>query len=428
MRTRRLLYSALLLAFLFLAWISTTRKPQFIIPHDLNFTALHQPQKVGVDETLYHQYDAEEDTQKQAIDKEREDKIISHYVTYLFENYSNLTTPLLSNSTDWRAVLSMFNNPPKSFANMTECVEFHREKQKEFLQIPIKSLHLVVYNTTAMRLTGHNRFKLLADKKNRAIAELARMDSHSRREYVLDLMTIRNCRAEGFNLQRISTNPPYTKPFIFVHLPKTGGTTLGELANINEGSRIRFVQIWLHPDPDQIALISKKSTVFGHIYYGLHFYMPEPQKVTYITFLRDPVERIISLYRYHKQQNERLAKTYPLTEWLYKDPDFCNQMTKHLSGIKNYNRSQEMYVLAKHHLIHHFRFVGLTEFYNESLVLMKILLNFNKIEYVLKNPSCGTEVVPRTNRNCWSPEVRERVRRIQKKVQNENRSSEDSKK
>lgn len=91
---------------------------------------------------------------------------------------------------------------------------------------------------------------------------------------------------------------------IFLHLPKTGGSTLTTLLRWQNRS----------PQPDEIARFITVERTFeeidrlpleqratlrllvGHFAYGVHEYVPKP--CSYITIVREPVHRVISLYRY----------------------------------------------------------------------------------------------------------------------------------
>jgi hypothetical protein len=90
-------------------------------------------------------------------------------------------------------------------------------------------------------------------------------------------------------------------PLIFVHLPKAGGTTLqDEVVSHYRGARgFRFTG-----DADRLeafkALSQEERDSFdllqGHMHFGLHALLTRP--ATYITMLRDPVDRVVSHYHF----------------------------------------------------------------------------------------------------------------------------------
>src|SRR6185295_12324969 len=94
----------------------------------------------------------------------------------------------------------------------------------------------------------------------------------------------------------------YPRPLIFLHIPKAAGTTLQDfiLRHYKPGGKaFRFTG---HQDQlNALAAMTEAERneidVFaGHVHFGIHEKLSEP--ATYLTMLRDPVERIISHY-YH---------------------------------------------------------------------------------------------------------------------------------
>src|SRR4029077_12394403 len=88
---------------------------------------------------------------------------------------------------------------------------------------------------------------------------------------------------------------------IFLHIPKTAGTTLNRIIEW-QYSPLSIFTI----DPYGIRATSERLKTFseqrrrrlrmvrGHIFYGIHEFLP--QGATYITMLRDPVARTLSTY------------------------------------------------------------------------------------------------------------------------------------
>lgn len=96
--------------------------------------------------------------------------------------------------------------------------------------------------------------------------------------------------------------------YLFHHVGKCAGTSLVQAfgctgrqgiclgfqcktrAEVRRSARRQLVQHRISP--------SRLKVFFGHrVYYGLHQLCPQPSR--YFTFLREPIERVISLYNYH---------------------------------------------------------------------------------------------------------------------------------
>lgn len=189
---------------------------------------------------------------------------------------------------------------------------------------------------------------------------------------------------------------------IFLHIPKTAGTSLrkvverfydkDEIYAIYEEHIKEFKDV---PDDKK----NKIKVFYGHVSFGLHKYIPQP--TSYVTILRDPVERVISLYSYVSK-----LKDHPY----YKQFDFDkmtiaefvqsgitleadNEQTRLVSGIDcEFGKcTSEMLETAKENLRKHFAVVGLSEYFDESVLLMKLAFGWKlPIRLSLKKIVSGT--------------------------------------
>jgi len=199
------------------------------------------------------------------------------------------------------------------------------------------------------------------------------------------------------------------RAIIFLHLPKCGGTTLNRIIEWEyPATRIFSVDPsyfrWSHRKlmrlpPQRLARV----LVFkGHMPFGLHARLTRP--ATYITFLREPVDRVISEYysilhhRLHPQH--RRMQTLSLEEYATGNPHH-NVQTKLLSGRGDYpdflagDCNDETLALAKENLAKHFTFAGLTERFDEGLAACKLLFGWNIARYVHFNVTAS--VRPKKN-------------------------------
>jgi hypothetical protein len=197
------------------------------------------------------------------------------------------------------------------------------------------------------------------------------------------------------------------KTVIFLHIPKTGGLTLSKIAskNYNESSILSIDGRYVQESVDEFKQLpdeKKRQIKFleGHASFGLHEYLP--QAATYITILREPVNRVISAYYYmlttpnHPFHNDVAKHNMSFEDFLEsKRFDFFNnnqvRMLSGLQEVKYGECSQEMLELAKSNLSNFFSVVGITEKFDEFLILCQRNLGWNfplytKVNITKKRP------------------------------------------
>ncbi|GAA0453979.1 sulfotransferase family 2 domain-containing protein [Alkalibacillus silvisoli] len=168
-----------------------------------------------------------------------------------------------------------------------------------------------------------------------------------------------------------------TNPFIYIHIPKTGGKTMWHLFEQQE---------------EQI-----------HVWHNRYFRkLNEP--ATYITMLRHPVDRVISTYYYIRQyerdplyskvkkmsleqfvgwiqdesvENKRSKTKQDLANIRYRT---VNLSTRYLAG-----GSPDAFHQAKKNLKKYFSFVGVIDYYLESLYMMQRMYGWNFREFTKQN-------------------------------------------
>src|SRR5579871_2524947 len=88
---------------------------------------------------------------------------------------------------------------------------------------------------------------------------------------------------------------------IFLHVPKAGGSTLHRILEREySGRTVRETRFGAEAEAELAGLtVAERNEVAllkGHMHFGLHELFPRP--TTYVTFLREPVARIVSHYYY----------------------------------------------------------------------------------------------------------------------------------
>lgn len=156
------------------------------------------------------------------------------------------------------------------------------------------------------------------------------------------------------------------QPFIcFIHIGKNGGTTFHQILHDNLP---RFFTIQYHKKTDgefnqdylrKFLRSTSAQGVGGHTikpYLGYESVVKRP--IFYITFLREPVKRYVSVVNHRMYQGWS-----PDIEHTFTYEQYQNRQTWHLTGKRELQGAVDM--------IHRLDFVGILEEYDLSLLLLK---------------------------------------------------------
>ncbi|HZS18567.1 MAG TPA: sulfotransferase family 2 domain-containing protein [Candidatus Udaeobacter sp.] len=179
---------------------------------------------------------------------------------------------------------------------------------------------------------------------------------------------------------------------IFLHLPKTAGTTLNRLIEweyplfqMFSIDPVFFKWSWKHLQRLSEERLKRTRVFKGHMLFGLHELLPQPS--TYITVLRDPVDRVISAfyfmrnYKLHPLYWKMSRGNWTLEDFVRRSPRE-NIQCKVIAGAE-YEKpcTVEVCERAKENLLRHFSVVGLSERFEESLALMKLRFGWKLERY-----------------------------------------------
>jgi hypothetical protein len=195
---------------------------------------------------------------------------------------------------------------------------------------------------------------------------------------------------------------------LFLHLPKTAGSTLKaclwdeyaiESANddgwfhdgiyyfpygFHKARRPRFTRAVR-------AALARDDlrAVTGHFWFGLHRHVPRPS--VYVTLLRDPVERVVSLYHHVLKVEDELlhdevvARGASLAEFVaaFACREVDNDQTRRIAGVEPpFGEVDEAVLEQAKRNLREFAFVGVTERFDESLLALKRRLGWENVLYL----------------------------------------------
>jgi hypothetical protein len=187
---------------------------------------------------------------------------------------------------------------------------------------------------------------------------------------------------------------------LFIHIPKTGGSTLQSILNRAYGknqvfdvqnNRKAFEFDKLSPAEKQL-----KSVIKGHMAYGHHAHYSDTDNVSYITMLRNPISRLISNYYFIlKQENHHTHKKLIENNYSLKDyvesgvlANTENAQVRLLSNNIDTPHGEctlQMLEEAKKNLELHFSVIGVSELFDQSILLMQEYYNWKTPYYLRTN-------------------------------------------
>ena len=188
---------------------------------------------------------------------------------------------------------------------------------------------------------------------------------------------------------------------VFLHMPKAGGTTMSRILERQYRPAESYWTEWNRPTPQAFTALpyrhrAKIRLVYGHLPFGVHEVLPRPTR--YLTLLRDPVERAISHYYFirrtprHPLHGEVKSRRMTLQDYIESpiSSQLVNGQTRLIAGeaadrVRD-AEDPELLAAAKQNIIGHFGLVGLSERFDESLLLAKEIFGWVRpVYYVRQN-------------------------------------------
>jgi len=185
---------------------------------------------------------------------------------------------------------------------------------------------------------------------------------------------------------------------VYLHIPKTAGTTIRGIAFAYYGEA-RVAPIYpgepMYLEVQEFANLpetvrDQADFIIGHVTFGFHRYLSGKWPIRYAAMLRDPIRRCASLY-------DHLASTLfdgaaPALSTLLERREgvqFNNHQTRLLSGMHASigKCTRAMLDKAKENIEQAFIFLGITEMFDESLLLAEAALGWPLRPYEARNIS-----------------------------------------
>ncbi len=187
-------------------------------------------------------------------------------------------------------------------------------------------------------------------------------------------------------------------PLAHIHLPKTAGSTFNAILRRRfPADRIYEHQSYFNDSGANGPALSTASrtslVILGHLDFRCRLYLP--QESVFVSFLRDPVQRVVSGYhnilRDATNPAHAQVSRMDLAEYVRSGAvrDVDNGQVRRLSGVGMDPPigalSEEHLQLARSNIANHRYFIGITELFDQSLILLADLLGARPWHYVPVN-------------------------------------------
>ena len=189
-------------------------------------------------------------------------------------------------------------------------------------------------------------------------------------------------------------------PILHLHIPKTGGSSLETLLKREYGDGYVRVPNWRQStpsvwkpawgDPEEMR---RRQCISGHFYFGfweaLNEVLPSDTEPVFLTFVRHPIDRLLSLYHYWRTNPNRYSAALDRMtfaefvrsdrhDWQFLD----NDMVRRIAGVEGVNSkvgTDDLRRAIDH--LGYFPMVGLTDHFDETISRWAELFGWQSIDY-----------------------------------------------
>ena len=202
--------------------------------------------------------------------------------------------------------------------------------------------------------------------------------------------------------------------YINIHVPKNAGQTFTSILRRRFGPSMlrapdtRYGQIL--SEDEKLSFLRQQPRVRCVTGHTLRYPVPPlpGRRYRYLTFLREPIERLVSLYAFEKklEAGTQHASQGPIEEWieirLTHDNALTNYQAFHVQGARH---PAEVSLEAARRCLEDYFFTGITERFDDSLLLLarRARFSLHDLAYRSVNVTGSKTRVP------ISPRVRQRL-------------------
>jgi len=196
---------------------------------------------------------------------------------------------------------------------------------------------------------------------------------------------------------------PIDPTVIFLHIGKTAGTTMRQVLRRNfRSSQVMVVRVRGRSREETLGrfgelpaeLRARPRLIMGHTVFGLHEHVPRPS--TYITIVRKPSSLVVSQYRFvvrtpgHRHHEMVTSQGMSIADYIRSgvSMEMDNSQTRAISGdlaVPYGACTDDMLERAKRNLDESFAVAGLTERFEETLILLQKRFGWSHLHYVRAN-------------------------------------------